>query len=228
MPTGPVACDALQRAVNGASMVNTMLDAFVRDALNRGESPARISVALISAGWTRREVDDALSGWAATDLGIAVPRPKPYVSAREAFLYLVLFLLLGVVAWNLGSLLFALIDVAVADVLDTGPRDDQIRAAISGLVVGTPVFAWLGWHIMKQRRVNPAMQRSRVRKWLTYLTLVIAACVLVGDAIGIVYNFLAGELSTRLGLKLLVVAVIAGAIFTYFIRDAERGEGDEA
>lgn len=208
-------------------MANTVLDTFVREAINRGESSERIAAALASAGWTKKEVDDALSGWVATGLGIAAPRPKPYVSAREAFLYLVLFLLLGVVAWNLGSLLFALIDVAVADVLDTGPRDAQIRAAISGLVVGTPVFAWLGWHIYRQRRANPAMQRSRVRKWLTYITLVIAACVLIGDAIGVVYNFLSGELSTRLALKLLVIAVIAGAVFAFFIRDAERGEGDE-
>jgi prolipoprotein diacylglyceryltransferase len=209
-------------------MANTALDTFVRDALSRGESRERVGAALVSAGWTRKEVEDALSGWAATDLGIAVPRPKPYVSAREAFLYLVLFLLLGVVAWNLGSLLFALIDVAVADVLDAYSRDAQIRGAISGLVVGAPLFAWLAWHVYRQRRANPAMQRSRVRKWLTYLTLVIAACVLIGDAIGVVYNFLAGELSTRLALKLLVVAAIAGGIFAFFIRDAERGEGDEA
>jgi hypothetical protein len=209
-------------------MANTALDMFVRDALNRGESRERIGAALVSAGWTRREVEDALSGWLATDLGVAAPKPKPYVSAREAFLYLVLFLLLGVVAWNLGSLLFALIDVAVADVLDASSRHAQIRGAMSGLVVGTPLFAWLARHIYNQRRVNPAMQRSRVRKWLTYVTLVIAACVLIGDAIGIVYNFLSGELSTRLGLKLLVVAAIAGGIFAFFIRDAERGEGDEA
>jgi hypothetical protein len=208
-------------------MVNAALDAFVKDALGRGESRERIGAALVSAGWTQKEVEDALAGWAATDFGIAVPKPKPYVSAREAFLYLVLFLLLGVVAWNLGSLLFALIDLAIADVLDPSPQEAQIRAAIAGLVVGAPLFAWLAWHIYRQRRTNPAMQRSRVRKWLTYITLVIAACVLVGDAIGLVYNFLAGELSSRLGLKMLVVAAIAGGIFVFFIRDAERGDGDE-
>lgn len=208
-------------------MASTALDTFVREALNRGESRERIDAALVSAGWSRKEVEDALSAWSETDLGIAAPRPKPYVSAREAFFYLVLFLLLGVVAWNLGSLLFALIDIAVADVLDTSSRDAQIRGAISGLVVGAPLFAWLGWRIYRQRRANPAMQRSAVRKWLTYVTLVIAACVLVGDAIGVVFNFLSGELSTRLGLKLFVVAAIAGGVFAFFIRDAERGEGDE-
>ena len=103
-------------------------------------------------------------------------------------------------------------------------REAQIRSGVSGLVVGAPLFAWIAAHIRKQRRTNPAMQRSRVRKWLTYITLVIAACTLIGDAISLVYNFLSGDLTTRLLLKLAVIAAIAGAIFLYFMRDAERGD----
>jgi hypothetical protein len=216
-------------------MANQTLDIFIREALNRGETRPRISSALIAAGWTQKEVDNALDDYAETDLGLAVPKPRAYVSAREAFLYLVLFILLGVVAWNLGSLLFALIDTAIADPLDNeygyglfySPRDVQIRQAIAGLVVGGPLFTWLALHIRKQRRTNPAMQRSRVRKWLTYIALIIASCTLIGDAIGLVYAFLAGELSTRLFLKLLVVAILAGGVFFYFIRDAEQGDSND-
>jgi len=219
-------------------MANQTLDTFIREALNRGEKRDRISSALVSAGWTAKEVDAALDDYAVTDLGMAVPKPRPYVSAREAFLYLVLFILLGVVAWNLGSLLFALIDIAIYDELEGGggggndywygfSRDSQIRSAIAGLVVGGPLFAWLALHIRKQRRTNPAMQRSRVRKWLTYVTLIIASCTLIGDTISLVYNFLAGELSTRLLLKLLVVAILAGGVFFYFIRDAEEGDAND-
>lgn len=209
-------------------MGNSTLDTFIRDALNRGEKRDRIGTALTTAGWTQKEVDAALDGYAVTDLGLAVPKPKQYVSAREAFLYLVLFILLGVVAWNLGSLLFALIDIAIPDELDARygfwSRDSQIRSSIAGLVVGTPIFAWLALHIRKQRRTNPAMQRSIVRKWLTYITLIIASCTLIGDAIALVYNFLSGELSARLVLKLLVIAILAGGVFLYFIRDAEKGD----
>lgn len=214
-------------------MANQTLDTFIRDALNRGEKRERIAAALVAAGWTQKEIDNALDDYADTDIGLAVPRPRPYVSAREAFLYLVLFILLGVVAWNLGSLLFALIDTAIADELDQeygyffGGRDMQIRSAIAGLVVGGPLFAWLALHIRKQRRTNPAMQRSRVRKWLTYIALIIASCTLIGDAISLVYSFLAGELSTRLALKLLVVAILAGGVFFYFIRDAEEGDTND-
>ncbi|HVZ98799.1 MAG TPA: DUF5671 domain-containing protein [Caulobacterales bacterium] len=211
-------------------MANATLDAFVREALGKGHEPARIAAALQSAGWTKKEVDAALAEWVVTDFGMVAPKPKAYVSAREAFLYLVLFLLLGIVAWHLGSLLFALIDKTIPDPLDRSgeyliqSRDAQIRSGVAGLVVGGPLLLWLSLHIRKQRRANPAMQRSRVRKWLTYLTLVIAACTLIGDAIGLVYNFLSGDLNTRLGLKMFVIAAIAGAIFLFFIRDAERGD----
>ncbi|RYZ15298.1 MAG: hypothetical protein EON61_00105 [Alphaproteobacteria bacterium] len=215
-------------------MANQNLDTFIREALNRGQPRDRIASALVVAGWTQREVDASLGDYAVTDLGMAVPKPRPYVSAREAFLYLVLFILLGVVAWNLGSLLFALIDLAIYDELDNpygdfffGNRDYQIRSAIAGLVVGGPLFAWLALHIRKQRRTNPAMQRSVVRKWLTYVTLIIAACTLIGDVISLVYSFLAGELSTRLILKLLVVGILSGGVFFYFIRDAEEGDAND-
>lgn len=215
-------------------MAHQTLNTFIREALNRGQTRTAVSVALTAAGWTEKEVNAALDDYAETDLGMAVPKPRAYVSAREAFLYFVLFMLLGIVAWNLGSLLFALIDTAVSDELDESygrfmfmSRDVQIRQAIAGLIVGGPLFAWLALHIRKQRRSNPAMQRSAVRKWLTYITLIIAACTLIGDATGLVYSFLAGELSTRLILKLLVVAILAGGVFFYFIRDAEEGDAND-
>ena len=74
-----------------------------------------------------------------TILTLAVPKPRPYVSAREAFLYFVLFMLLGIVAWNLGSLLFALIDTAVrtdmpaamADLAPSVAIDHWLRAAFA-------------------------------------------------------------------------------------------------
>src|SRR5262249_30755379 len=119
-------------------MASATLDTFIREALNRGQPRETIAAALVAAGWTQKEVDAALDDYAVTDLGMAVPKPKPYVSAREAFLYLVLFILLGVVAWNLGALLFALIDLAIFDQLDAeygfSSRDGQIRSSISGLV----------------------------------------------------------------------------------------------
>jgi len=216
-------------------MTATVLEEFVREALNRGAKPEAISAELVAAGWPQREVDAALAQWAVASFGLAVPKPKAYVSAREAFLYIVMFILLGLVAFNLGSLLFALIDNAIEDVLDAAVGETlhgQMRGALAALAVATPLLAGFGWFIARERHANPAMQQSRVRKWLTYVTLIVAALTFVGDLIALVYNFLSGDLSERLLLKLIVVGVIAAGIFVFFVRDVEadkpRGRFDLA
>lgn len=212
-----------------APMANTTLTQFVKESLDKGQSRPLIRSALVDAGWRASEVDDALNAFAEVVFPVAVPRPQAYLSAREAFFYLLFFILLSIVAFNLGSLLFALIDRAVQDPLANGNYyfgsvESQINGAVAGLVVAAPIFFWLARILLKTRRINPALQRSRIRKWLIYVSLVIAGCVLVGDAISLVYSFLSGELSTRFVLKSVVVAAISGAIFGYFITNAERDE----
>jgi hypothetical protein len=68
---------------------------------------------------------------------------------------------------------------------------------------------------------------SAVRRWLTYLTLFVAVTVLVGDVITLVYKLLGGEFTVRFGLKVLVAAIIASAIFGYYLRDLSREEREE-
>jgi len=212
-------------------MANSTLTQFVKEALEKGQERGGIRTALLDAGWRADEVDEALRAFSDVAFPVAVPKPAAYLSAREAFFYLLFFILLGVVAFNLGSLLFALIDIVFPDKLEQETYrarflDSQIRGAIAGLIVGTPIFLWLARILLKARTSNPALQRSRIRKWLIYISLVIAGGVLVGDAISLVYNFLSGELTLRFTLKSFTVAAIAGAIFGYFITNAERDEAD--
>lgn len=212
-------------------MANSTLTGFVKEALERGEARDGIRTALLEAGWRAAEVDEALNAFADVAFPVAVPKPQAYLSAREAFFYLLFFILLAVVAVNLGSLVFALIDTAVVDRIERteywGTRlDSQIRGAIAGLIVGTPIFLWLARILLKARKANTALQRSRIRKWLIYVSLVIAGAVLVGDAISLVYNFLSGDLTLRFTLKSITVAAIAGSIFGYFITNAEKDEAD--
>src|SRR5262252_5691832 len=91
------------------------LTLFVKDALGRGVARAQLEEALRRAGWRNEQIRAALAAYADIDFPIPVPRPKPLLSAREAFLYLVLFSTLYVTAWNVGSLLFEMIDRAFPD-----------------------------------------------------------------------------------------------------------------
>lgn len=203
------------------------LDVFVREALARGAGREAIENALAAAGWPAAQARSALNGYADVEFPVPVPRPRPYLSAREAFLYLVLFATLYLTAYHLGSLLFDLINRAFPDpaMTDFGRQVGRsMRWSIASVIIAFPVFVYVARHLGREMASNPVKRLSAVRRWLTYLTLFLAATVLIGDMITLVYNVLGGELGIRFVLKVLVVAVIAGTIFGYYLWDMRREE----
>src|SRR5262249_18604166 len=63
-----------------------------------------------------------------------------------------------------------------------------------------------------------------VRKWLTYMALVIAACVFIGDLIAALTYFLRGEMTSRFLAKTFVVLAISGGVFFYYYGGLRRSE----
>ncbi|MGY0561064.1 DUF5671 domain-containing protein [Luteimonas sp. A277] len=204
------------------------LELFVREALARGASKEEVAAALDAAGWDRVQVDSALGAWADVPFAVPVPRPRPYLSAREVFLYLLMFATLYLSAWHVGSLLFDLINLALPDAADgesaRGRLDSSMRWSIAGVVIAFPVFVAVARGLARELADSPVRRLSAVRRWLTYLTLFFAASVLIGDMIVLVYNLLGGGLSARFLLKVLVVAVIAGTVFGWYLQDLRREE----
>lgn len=162
------------------------------------------------------------------DFPLPVPKPKPYLSARETFFYLLLFVTLYISAFNFGNLLFIFIDQAFPDPAMMAPNADwisfRIRGAVSALVVAFPLFLYLSRKIANELQNTPAGRSSGVRRWLTYLTLFIAACIILGDVSALLFNLLGGELTVRFVFKALVVAVIAGTVFIYYLKGLRREE----
>lgn len=207
--------------------VGDELIAFVQSALTEGHSRPQIEDALRQAGWRAEQVRAALDAFAVTDFPLPVPRPRPSLSAREAFTYLLLFTTLYIVTFNLGSLLFAFIDQALPD--PALPRSGAaarsgMRFATAALVVAGPVFLYMSSRTSRAEHADPSARLSPIRRWLTYLTLFVAACVLLGDVTTAVYSLLGGELTTRFVLKVLVVGGIAGAVFWYYVGDLRVDE----
>lgn len=204
------------------------LERFVREALAQGQSKVAIAEALAAAGWPPEQAASALDAYADVAFAVPVPKPKPYLSAREAFLYLVLFATLYISAYHLGSLLFDLVNRALPDAADPAWRVTQgassMRWSVASLLIAFPVFLFVARHLGKELARSPVKRLSAVRRWLTYLTLFLAAGIVVGDLITLVYNLLGGELSLRFVLKVGVVAVIAGTIFGYYLLDLRHEE----
>jgi hypothetical protein len=203
------------------------LDVFVRDALLRGQSRASILQALRAAGWSEEQVGGVLDAWSEVDFPVPVPRPRASLSARDAFLYLVMFATLYYTVWHLGSLLFDLINHALPDPAAVRGYDyfsSSMRWSVASLLIAFPVFAFVANRLAKELRAHPIKRLSPVRRWLTYLTLYLAAIALICDVTTLVYNLLGGELSLRFVLKVLVVAAIAGCVFGYYLHDLRREE----
>ncbi|MEL7363874.1 MAG: DUF5671 domain-containing protein, partial [Bacteroidota bacterium] len=187
-----------------------------------------IAATLRTAGWEQEQIDAALRAFADVDYPVPVPRPKPYLSAKEAFWYLVLFTTLYLWAFFFGALLFDLIDVAFPDATDSDYagyyRDSGIRWAIAAVLVAFPTFLFMARFIGRSLAREPEKRTSRVRKWLTYLTLFVTVCILVGDLVSLLYSLLSGDLTLRFVLKVGVVGALAGGILAYYLFDLRRDD----
>lgn len=207
---------------------STEIDLFVREALSRGLPRDQVAAALASAGWPDAQVRSALDAYADLSFPIPVPRPRTTLSARDAFFYLLLFTTLYIAAFNLGSLAFDLIQRAFPDAADpawqTGRLADSIRFSTASILIAFPTFLFLSWWLGREDQRNPARRLSPVRRWLTYLTLFVAATILVCDMIALVDAVLGGELTWRFILKVVVVALIAGSVFGYYFAELRHGE----
>lgn len=211
--------------------MNAELDHFVRDALAQRVPRERIRAELARAGWRREEVDAALEAWLESDLPVPLPRRRVQVSAREAFLYLVLFATLYVVAYHAGAVGFALVDRWLHDPLHSRLWDSgraALRWSAASLLIAFPVFLLCSRIVGRALGRDPEKRSSGVRRWLTYLTLFLAALVLIGDLVVLVSGLLSGDLTSRFVLRALIVFAIAGLVFGHYLLDLRRDEVDAA
>ncbi len=204
--------------------MNDELVRFVREALAQRIPKPEIRSKLLEARWPEDEVESALDAFADVEFSIPVPRPKVYLSARDAFLYLALFSTLYTSAISLGSLLYEFINRAFPDpaMIGVALNVAAVRWSTSALIIGFPIFLVLSRVLYRAIRRDPEKRTSKVRKWLTYLTLFVAAGIVLGDLITLVFNVLGGELTGRFLLKVLVVGGIAGSVFGFYLWDLRR------
>ena len=139
-----------------------------------------------------------------------------------------MFTTLYVSAFSLGQLVFQFINQALpdpaTDAFAAESSRQAIRWSVSYLIVAFPVFIGVSHLIGRDLTADPSKRASKVRRWLTYLTLFVAAAVLIGDVTTLVYNLLGGELTARFLLKVLTVGSIAGTAFWYYLSDLRTDE----
>jgi hypothetical protein len=212
------------------------LSRFVAAAKEKGASDEAVVSILEDAGWSRNEVWRVLGQHYESLTGITVPAgTKSTTPAKDAFLYLLSFATLATWTLSLGSICYALIDDWIKDPLSPNSYHPnltyQISEQLAALIVTFPLYIFVMKVIISDTRQAPAKLESGVRKWLTYIALFIAACVMVGDIVTFLAYFLRGELTGRFVAKVSVTLAIAGGVFWYYLgslREARKVMGHAA
>lgn len=198
------------------------LEQFVYRGLREGLARDKIVTILRQAGWPEGEVEQVLAGYADVDSPVPVPRPRGYVSAADTVLQLGVFVSLYVWIGTWLWLLFTFVGMAYPDTAATAASWQleavyaALRRAVATLVIAYPLYLWLSRRVVRLWQANPQQRSSRVRSWLLWLTLFVAAAALLGDLATLIYRFLDGDLTVRFLLKAAIVGVLAAGLLVHY------------
>jgi len=199
---------------------NTRLQEFVDASKAKGAADEFLATFLIRRGWPAEDVYRALGKYWESATGLAVPeRSGAGESARDAFLYLLSFSTLGTWATALGSLIFEFIHHWVPDpvAVNSYTRPADVTWQMASVAVAFPIYLLVTRLIFREASSHPERLQSGVRKWLTYIALLITAVTMVCDLIWFLNYFLNGGLTARFMLKSAAVMAISGSIFAFYL-----------
>ncbi|HEY4474805.1 MAG TPA: DUF5671 domain-containing protein [Candidatus Paceibacterota bacterium] len=140
---------------------------------------------------------------------------------RDVFLYLLSIVTLVASAVSFGVLVFQYINVYFPDLINdyyysASNYYGTIRQALATLIVIFPVYIWVSRFLKKDIEENPEKRELKIRKWLLYLTVFVAALVIIGDLVTLINTYLNGEITMRFILKVLAIIFIAGSVFSHY------------
>jgi hypothetical protein len=206
---------------------------YVNALKQTGAEDASIIAIMRNAGWPEKDTISALASYYEAKTGLTIPsRQRSSGGPREAFLHLLSFITLGTWCISAGMLWFILIEVWLPDpaarVAFGNPLDGMSRG-LASVLVAFPVFMLVMRGVWRELLNQPAQADSSIRRWLTYLALLAAAGTLIGDLVAFVQFLLSGEITERFLAKVLVVLVLAGGVFWFYLRSLQpAGEGRAA
>jgi hypothetical protein len=204
------------------------LKQFLDDARSHGASDETLVALLRGREWPEEDVYRVLAEHFENRTGIPIPGYKRSGSAKDAFLYLFCFATLATWTLGLGSIMFTLIERWFADPLVPTyyyrGAYYQMADSLACVIVAFPVYLWVTRAILREVQLSPEKLQSSVRKWLTYIALLIAAGIVVCDLIAFLTYFLRGELTARFVAKVATVLLIAGGVFWYYLGSLRKAD----
>ncbi len=200
----------------------TKLVEFIASAKARNVADEFIASILRQNGWSDRRIFQAFSNYYHDVLGMEVPsRGSRLENARDAFYYLLTFISLGLWTVSLVQFAYAYIDHVLPSSLDWDYAavsfSSQVAGQLATLIIAFPLFLFMSRVVAKETARRPEAFESAVRKWLTYIALVITAVTLLTDAVWFLSSYLSGELTARFAWQATVLFIVATGIFSFYL-----------
>lgn len=192
---------------------------FIEVANQKGIPDETIYKLLKNQGWSTQDIDLAFAQTFERIIGMAIPVPSKQRggSAKETFLYLLSFITLGIWSQALGSIGFIAVNYMIDDPLDRSRWFSNLAANLARLIIVYPVYLLLMKVIFSNLAEHSQNYQSGIRKWLTYVALFITALIVIGDLVWFLTSLLTGSLTLGFVFKSLIVLLIAGTIFCYYL-----------
>jgi hypothetical protein len=136
-------------------------------------------------------------------------------------------------ALAVGMILFQIINKNIVDVVSQYSGRyvaESLRFGISALLISAPVFYFTANKIYKNLFSGNLKKDSAIRKWLSYLILLISSVVMTVWLMITVNSFLNGELTSKFILKALAAFSISAIVFSFYFYDIrrEKVEGEKS
>ena len=144
--------------------------------------------------------------------------PAPKAGPKDVALWLGAMVALYGSVISLLGLLYGYVDYLFPDpaVGYYDPYGGAVRSAMAFLIVGVPTYLVLTGLLNRDLRAHPDKEHVWVRRWFVVATLFIASVTILTRLVGLVNDFLGGELQMRSLLKFLATIVILGGGIAYY------------
>ena len=146
-------------------------------------------------------------------------------SAKYAFFYVLSLVALVFMSVSVGIIFFQIINKEFIDLINEysgNYSDEAMKFAISSIIISAPIYYFTSKQIYKSLRQGKLDEEAGVRKWFTYLILLVSVIVMIIWLITTINGFLSGELTTKAILKAIVALLISGITFSFYLYDIKR------
>lgn len=138
------------------------------------------------------------------------------MTPKDFFLHLGATIVLYAAAGALINLWFSVINYYNPDALAGYFYGNTVAWPISMLIVLVPTLYVLEWLIGRDIARLSEKASLAIRKWRIYVTIFLAAALLIGDLIALINVYLNGEITSRFLWKILVILVLSGLVGMHY------------